>query len=61
MVRYDGLLNTFHNLNFGRLTHPTGVGENGRLPLQIINLSSNDKQQHQILINLLQKLVRELE
>lgn len=23
MVRYDGLLNPFHSLNFGRLTHPT--------------------------------------
>ncbi len=23
MVRYDGLLNAFHSLNFSRLTHPT--------------------------------------
>ncbi|NES66348.1 MAG: hypothetical protein F6K24_14345 [Okeania sp. SIO2D1] len=25
MVRYDGLLNAFHNLDFSRLTHPTGL------------------------------------
>ncbi len=25
MVRYDGLLNTFHSLYFSCLTHPTGL------------------------------------
>jgi len=28
MVRYDGFLNTFHSLNFSRLTHPTGLPNN---------------------------------